>query len=289
MREGADGVRTRRVLCVGIHCQLRCESGGSRHRVLAGSQLCSVCRDRLTSGLHALIGLYAECARLLDATGGGTAAALRAKISARLVPGLPFNARAAETRTEILDVLESWSAMLADERRVSPPRRGVVDLTEFLRRHIDWLAAHPAAAEATEEVARLVRSARHVVDPVRVRRVPIGACVERGCDGQLHAVVSLNEASAPAQISCDADARHSWSEHQWYELSRLLAGEPSGSGGSGPRAPRWLSAADISRLWRIPSGSVYRFASERDWRRHRQAGRTYYHAGDVQDTLSQRT
>lgn len=266
-----------------MHCQLRHESGRSRHRVLAGCRICSVCRDKLTSGLGALTGLYAECGRLLDASGGG-AGQLRAKISARLAPGLPFNARAAETRTEILDVLESWSAMLADERRVSQPRRGVVDLTGFLRRHVDWLAAHPAAAEATEEVARLVRSARRVVDPLRVRRVPIGTCVERGCDGQLHAVVSLNESSAPAEISCDADAQHNWSEHQWYELSRQLAQEP----GSGSRPPRWLSVADISRLWRIPSGSVYRFASEREWRRHKQAGRTYYHAGDVQDTLSQR-
>jgi hypothetical protein len=121
-----------------------------------------------------------------------------------------------------------------------------------------------------------------------MRRVPIGTCVERDCAGQLHAVVPRNESSAPARINCDVDSRHNWSEQQWYELSRLLAQESSGSGGSGPRPPRWLSAADISRLWRIPSGSVYRFASEQDWRRHKQAGRTYYHAGDVHDTLSQR-
>jgi hypothetical protein len=287
VRESAAGVRTRKVLCVGIHCQLRYEAGRSRHRVLADCLICLVCREKLTSGLSSLIGLYAECGRLLDATGGGPAA-LRAKVSGRLAPGLPFNARAAETRTEILDVLEAWSAMVVDERRVSPPRRGVVDLAEFLRRHVDWIAAHPAAADATDEVARLVRSARQVVDPVRVRRVPIGTCVERGCDGQLHAVVSLNESSAPAQISCDVESGHSWSEHQWYELSRLLARESSGGGGSGPQAPRWLSAADIARLWRIPSASVYRFASEQEWRRHKQAGRTFYHAGDVQDTLSQR-
>lgn len=285
MRAGAGGVRNGKLLCVGIHCQLRYESGRSRQRVLNGSRICPVCRDKLASGLLSLAGLYAECGRLLDASGGG-ASQLRAKVSGGL-PGLPFNARAAETRTEILDVLESWSAMVADERRVSPPRRGVVDLAEFLRRHVDWLTAHPAAAEATEEVARLVRSARQVVDPVRMRRVPIGTCVEKGCGGQLHAVMSLNESSAPARISCDVDSRHSWSEHQWYELSRQLAWESPGSG-SGPRPARWLSATDISRLWRIPCASVYRFASEQDWRRHRQAGRTYYHAGDVQDTLSQR-
>jgi hypothetical protein len=285
VREGVCGVRNEKLLCIGIHCQIRQESGRSPQRVLNGSRICPACRGKLASGLLSLIGLYAECGRSLDASGGGTTQ-LRLKISGRL-PGLPFNARAAETRTEILDVLESWSAMLADERRVTPPRRGVVDLAEFLRRHLDWLAAHPAAAEATEEMARLVRTARQVVDPVRVRRVPIGTCVERDCGGQLHAVMTINESSAPAQINCDVDSRHSWSEHQWYELSHLLARESPGSG-SGPRPARWLSATVISRLWRIPCASVYRFASEQDWRRHRQAGRTYYHAGDVQDTLSQR-
>jgi len=53
----------------------------------------------------------------------------------------------------------------------------------------------------------------------------------------------------------------------------------------GPRT-RWFSAADVSRLWNIPSGSVYRHASRQQWRRRSEQGRTYYHDADVHKTLS---
>jgi hypothetical protein len=51
---------------------------------------------------------------------------------------------------------------------------------------------------------------------------------------------------------------------------------------------RWLSAANISHLWSIPTGSVYRLASEQRWRRRSQARRTYYHETDVLHAFSQR-
>ncbi|MBL3670743.1 hypothetical protein JL475_33230 [Streptomyces sp. M2CJ-2] len=50
----------------------------------------------------------------------------------------------------------------------------------------------------------------------------------------------------------------------------------------------WLTASDITRLWATPSGSVYRLASQREWRRRSQGGRTYYHEADVVRALSER-
>jgi hypothetical protein len=66
---------------------------------------------------------------------------------------MPFTVATAEVRAAILDVLGSWSGMVAAERSVSPPRRTVRALARFLGRPVDWLAAQDTAAEVTEEIA----------------------------------------------------------------------------------------------------------------------------------------
>jgi hypothetical protein len=40
-------------------------------------------------------------------------------------------------------------------------------------------------------------------------------------------------------------------------------------------------------LWRIPKGTVYRYAHANRWRRYVQSGRTYYHPADVTATLDE--
>jgi hypothetical protein len=266
-------------LCGGVGCWRRHETGQVRRRVITGLQLCRACRDNLAAGLENLPGLYKECGHLLggsdqphDRTSGGP------------MPGMPFNAAAADVRAAILGVLGSWSGMVVEERRVTAPRRTVSALAKFLGKHVDWMAAHVTAVEATDEVAQLVRSARRVAYPNLVRRVSIGACVEVSCAGELVAFVHSQEPLLPAEISCDADPSHSWLGHQWMQLSRRMSTAPAIT----TPATRWLSAADISRLWSTPTGSVYRLASEQRWRRRRQASRTYYHEADVLHTFSQR-
>ena len=199
------------------------------------------------------------------------------------MPGMPFNAAAADVRARILSVLSSWSGLVAEERRVTAPARSVEALVTFLGRHIDWIAAHVAVTEATDEVAQLVRAARRVAYPTPVRRVAIGGCVEVGCGGELMAVVHPQEPLLPAEIRCDVDPRHSWLEHHWMQLRHRM-----GTVSSISTASRWLSAEDISRLWSISPGSVYRFASEQRWRRRTQARRTYYYELDVLRTFDQR-
>ena len=46
-----------------------------------------------------------------------------------------------------------------------------------------------------------------------------------------------------------------------------------------------LTADDIATVWRIPKGTIYRYAHDHRWRRYTQAGRAYYHPGDVTATL----
>jgi hypothetical protein len=48
-----------------------------------------------------------------------------------------------------------------------------------------------------------------------------------------------------------------------------------------------LTADDIATVWRIPKGTVYRYAHAHRWRRYTQAGRAYYHPDDVTATLEQ--
>lgn len=289
MTQGRARTATVGALCAGIGCRRRCETGRVRRRVVAGSRLCRACRDELAAGLESLPGLYNECGRQLggsdqprDNTPHGKASRGHATSSCSM-PGMPFNAAAADVRTRILGVLGSWSGMVTEERRVTAPNRSVKALVTFLSRHVDWIAAHVAATEATDEVARLVRAARRVAYPNPVRQVAIGGCVEVGCSGELVAFVHPQAPLLPAEIRCNVDPCHSWLERHWMQLSHRM-----GTASSIVTATRWLSAADISRLWGIPPGSVYRLASEQQWRRRNQARRTYYHEVDVRQTFDHR-
>jgi hypothetical protein len=266
-------------LCVGIRCWRRHEKGQARRRVVAGLRLCRACRHGLVTGLEDLPALYDECGHRLT----GTEQPL-SRTSGGAMPGMPFNATAADVREAILGVLASWSGMVVEERHVTAPPRTASAMAKFMRNHVDWIAGHAAATEITDEVTQLVNSAHHVADPDPVHRVPIGACVEVGCTGELLAFVRPRDPLLPPEISCDADPRHSWAAHEWMQLSRRMRSAPSTT----TSTTRWLSAAEISRLWTVPPGSVYRLASEQQWRRHSQARRVYYHEADVLQTFNQR-
>ncbi len=269
-------------LCEGIGCWLRQEIGQGRLPAFGGWKLCRTCRENLGEGLAELPELYDECGRLLN--GSSKRGQPRERRSGQPLSGMPFNAAAADVRARILAVLGSWSGMVVEQRGVSAPRRTADALAGFLALHTDWIAAHAAAGDATEEVAQLVRLARRVAYPDSVRRVQVGECVDGECAGELIALLHSADPLLPTEITCDVDPRHTWPAYRWIQLSRRLKVAPPGA----TPVVRWLSATDISRLWRLPAGSVYRLASECRWRRRSQAGRTYYHETDVARTFSQR-
>ncbi|WP_367322383.1 hypothetical protein [Streptomyces sp. HUAS ZL42] len=282
--------------CAGAGC-VRREAGGRARRLAApGSRLCPACHEHLVRDLGRLPELYEECATHL---GGGSERSVERTTGGPL-PGMPFNSRAADVRSSITEVLSSWATVVLEERGLSGPRRAVAPLARFLARHSDWLAAHDAAGDVSAEVARLVRGAYDVIDPARSRRIPVGDCVEPGCSGGLTAVVRPRQPQLPATITCTADTSHHWVGHEWLQLSRRIGAaaasapadgeEPADAGASNaaPQEVRWVTAADIARLWGMPAGSVYRHASTQKWRRRSESGRTYYHAADVYETLERR-
>ncbi|MGQ4719194.1 hypothetical protein ACUN22_36675 [Streptomyces anulatus] len=292
---------TKACTCAGAGCRRREAAGQAARRAVSGTVLCMPCRDRLARELRQLPALFEECARRLDISADRG----RDRVSGGSLPGLPLNTAAVEARSAIVSVLASWSAAVAQERGVAAPTRVVARLAGFLLRHIEWLAVHRAAGELSREVAQLARGAARVTGPGPNRRFTIGDCVEDGCAGRLTATVRPDRPGVPAEITCDVSAGHRWLGHEWMQLSRRLGARrnPAAAGdGAAVEAAetsaeglpavaeaartRWFSAADVSRLWNIPAGSVYRHASQQQWRRRTSQGRTYYHDTDVHKTLS---
>lgn len=252
---------------------------------MSGLRLCRGCVSRLYDDLRDIPWLYEECARVLDGS-GEAGNQVRKRTTGGPLPGLPFNTTAADARSATLGLLASWTALVAEERRVSAPPRDVGSLAGFLSRHADWLAAHPAAGEASREIASAARWARQVAFGERPRRIRVGRCIEADCDGELVAVLDPRNQDSTARIACESDPGHAWTASQWLQLGRRMSeiASPAGQGRlSAALDERWLSVADIRALWNIAPGSVYRLASERGWRRRRLMGRTYYAADDVGD------
>lgn len=183
-----------------------------------------------------------------------------------------LHAPAADLRAAMLSTLASWAGLTVQERGLRAPRRDVDALSAFLARHLDFLVRHPAAEAFTSEIAALTARAERVARPgesVTAVRARAGACPAPGCEGTLVAHAARGR-GAPAHVRCDSDPLHSWSGPQ-RTASR----------------GQWLSPADISTLWGIARGSVYRLASENGWDRRTSGRRTHYAAGDVRRTLGE--
>lgn len=115
----------------------RCAAPDCRTTAAVRSRLCAACRDVLAEHLCLLPARYAAFEH--DRT-----------------PGTPLPRHAVETRTAMRGVLASWAHVVVTGRVVPRPVRSVPGLADFLHRHVDWLGAHPAAAEIATEVAELM-------------------------------------------------------------------------------------------------------------------------------------
>ncbi|MFJ8108071.1 hypothetical protein [Streptomyces sp. NPDC096132] len=265
--------------CEGARCRRGEEAGRARDLAAAGSRLCPTCRLRLTHDLRRLPRLYDECGQLL--TGADRP---RDRTSGGPLPGMPFNTAAADARTAILGILRSWAALVIEERSAGAPRDTPREIAAFLLRHTDWLAAHPAAGELSDEVTDCVRRARRVIEPRPGHRVPVGGCVVPDCSGVLTAAARPDGSGTGVEIGCDTDPGHRWSGRDWLRRGERSTPEQE----SREPAVRWMTARDIALLWGIAPGSVYRRASEDRWRRRARNGRTYYHEQDIHASLGAR-
>ncbi len=278
--------------CAGPGCRRRQGAApGRRRRAADGSVLCADCREEFLADLRRLPSLYRACGHALD--GSGTVSGPRERTSGGSSPGIPLNTAAAEVRSEILALLGSWAGLVAESRRLPPPPRTVEGLTAFLLRHAGWLITHGAVRDASHEIARLTRRAARVSEPAGRRLITVGRCPEPGCAGALQAPIRPDADEPPVEVRCRTESAHRWAGHELILLKSRMRSDhtvvPAPSGSPPPTARRgayaastvWLTASDITRLWGVPSGSVYRLASQRDWRRRSHGGRTRYHETDV--------
>ncbi|MGD9483607.1 hypothetical protein WDH52_10145 [Streptomyces sp. TRM70308] len=265
-------------------------------RAVAGTSLCPSCRARLHEALVRLPALYRECGERHFRTPAPSWA--RPPGPSRR-PVSTLHASAADVRHAALGVLASWAGLTAELTGARPPRRTAAELCGFLRDHLAVLVRHAAAGEFAAEAADVLARVEGVARPEEAGRVVVGPCVADGCGGRLTARPPRRRRD-PARVSCDADPAHSWSGPEWLSpgrregtapAPRRAGGEPAARPAAPApvpptRGPRWLSPADVTALWGIPRGSVYRLASEHRWARRRSAGRTYYAAEDVRSALA---
>jgi hypothetical protein len=232
--------------------------------------LCVPCQERLDRQLALLPRVYGELeVALVPAPDSGD------RVTGTARPGIPLNGPAAEARADIRGTLASWADLLVEGRTVRLPLRTVPALAAFLRRHLDWLAVHPAAEDAATEIDALLRRSLDVARPRHNLRIPVGPCIAAACRGRLTAVARDPGAALPSAVQCDLDPAHTWPPERWRALYRGLPGMASSG----------LSARQISYAWRLPPGAVSLLAREHRWRLRKDGRQVYYAQEDVLDTL----
>lgn len=164
--------------------------------------------------LAALPDLYDACEAVL----AGCPRTTDRRVSGGLPRGLNLHEGALRARSRMLAVLASWSGLVACERGVSgPARREVAALSGFLLAHLDWLAAHPAADDFTDEIRGIAAEAREAACRDSVVRRDLGACPRTACGRPVLATLG---AGGPVNVRCEAG--HALPTHQWLLLSGVV-------------------------------------------------------------------
>jgi hypothetical protein len=194
----------------------------------SGLAVCPACRERTGADLADLPRLYDECESLLIAA----PRALAEKVSGRVATDVHLNESAVAVRSDIVAILASWAGLIVAERAVAKPvRRDVAMLAGFVARHLDWLFAHPAAADFADEVTALAKLARRTAQPGAQIHLELGKCVRPGCESTLFATTHGDGGVAlTGHVRCDSG--HVWEAHQWLPLAHRLKQAKWGKNGS---------------------------------------------------------
>lgn len=198
-------------LCKNPTCRGTGVIDSSRSGHPSGARVCANCLSRLAETLRQLPVLYARCGELLQ--GERTRRVPRARGGRR--EGIVLNDALVEARAEVLALTVLWAAMVVDEARPPRrPRREVQTLVDFLLEYFDWLATHPAIADAVDEFAELHALVHRTIDP-GPNRIELGRCDRPGCD---HLVYAQLAASVPGNRLVSCPAGHTAQPHQWLGL-----------------------------------------------------------------------
>jgi hypothetical protein len=224
------------ILCASSRCRIRARhttdcvdedcKGCLKRRALDGLNLCDVCTNRIGEDAAAAAELWHEL-ELVLARASGTGE----KTSGSRERGLRVNERALEARTLIRHTLVSWCLMVSEERGIAAPRDTVTAMGEYLNKHRQWLSAHPAAKDCSDEMWELAHGRTwRAAFPNPVTIVPLGRCPMPDCPGTITAVVRKGDALLPSSVDCDqppADGALTphhwpWGSDEWKVLKRDL-------------------------------------------------------------------
>lgn len=189
-----------------------------------GSVLCGPCLRRVEGQLRALPGLNQECLHRSSPSARRTNPT-RVRVS-RSHDTLDISV--IDTRQRIHTTLASWAGLVAEKRGAAPPPRTVPHWARFLRRHLQWLAAQPAAPDFADEIESLVAASHQTIDPdPGAPRTLVGECVLEGCTGTVSASPLSGGTAGGRCITCSSG--HSWQMHEWLGLRKLMQGQRRGA------------------------------------------------------------
>lgn len=199
-------------------CQVQmCGAGLAAREIARGLLLCRACRDWLARQLAGLPALYHGCERALEHRRHRPVE----RVSGWWPGGVCLDDSVVEVRSAMVEVLASWCLMIVAERGTAGPGQRTVEcLAAYLRAHLDWLAAHAAAADFAGEIDQLVKSARDVVGPAAKPDIELGPCATPDCGTVVRATVGHGDESAAYQVICEAG--HVWQPGQWLLLRRRI-------------------------------------------------------------------
>ena len=297
------------LLCASPRCRIpgrhadSCERencpGCQTARAADGLRLCWHCTGRIGRDAVELARLWYEIGLILTAGGANGTPVSNPH------PGLVLNAGGAAMRAEIRHMLASWCKLVAEERGLGLPGRwkwrpiplpdgelGPLNREQFyahdesqhglgayIRLHEQWLAATDYAGEAADELAALRGRAWAVAYPEGVSVRLIGPCPELVdgalCPGNVKALMRAADSLLPNKVVCDVDSTHEWPSERWRTLGRSMGRVLDG----------YLTADVIAQASGRSITAIYRWASERQWRRIPDGRRVRYDARDVADTF----
>jgi hypothetical protein len=136
----------------------------------------------------------------------------------RKSPGIVLWDTLVTARTELLSLMSSWAALVAEEARVPlRPRREVTALATFLLDNLGFLVGHPAVVDAIEEFARVCTRARYAINPTDY--VALGLCERPGCGRKVYAHIDQSGIGSGGNlVSCEAG--HAVDPRQWLSLAQ---------------------------------------------------------------------
>lgn len=208
------------LLCVGHNC------GGAA--AAPGLRLCGRCSHELQAILIELPMIYGDCESTPSPRRNP---ALQRVSGSRHTTGILLDDEAIATRSSILGFLASWSALVVEERAVTrPARRQPADLTAFLLIHLNWILAHPAAADFAEEILQVTTRACRAAYVRPALRIDLGQCIHPDCDAAMTTTPSSRGGKNAREVRCAAG--HTWQPHQWLQLSRRIQQTAQRPGGA---------------------------------------------------------